>query len=177
MKRSVPSERCKENEEKFALVARETEQLIYDYDIATGRIDWDGAVEKVTGFAPEAFPSDIKDWEDMIHPDDRALTVKRLDASRKKGSRFQAEYRFRRRDGGYRRVRDVGIFVKGKGGQITRMLGTMTDVTEWQRAEEARDSVPDLVSGAQVQVPDLRECRAAPAGEEGAFAMAPRRLE
>jgi PAS domain S-box-containing protein len=145
MKRSVPAERLKENEEKLALLSRETGQLIYDYDIATGRIDWGGAVEEVTGFSPKAFPSGIGDWEDMIHPDDRAPTVKLLAAARRKGTRFQAEYRFRRRDGEYRRVRDVGVFVKGRGGRITRMLGTMTDVTEGQRAEEALENSLSLL--------------------------------
>jgi PAS domain S-box-containing protein len=145
MKRSVPAERIKENAEKFALVARETGQLIYDYDIASGRIEWTGAVKEVSGFAPGAFPTGIGDWEAMIHPDDRAPTVKSLAAARRKGARFLAEYRFRRRDGGYRRVRDVGVFVKGKGGRITRMLGTMTDVTEWHRAEEALESSLSLL--------------------------------
>ena len=127
----------KKNEDKFALVARETGQLIYDYDIASNRIEWGGAVKEVTGFAPEAFPAGIGDWEEMIHPDDRAETVRLLAAARRTGARFQAEYRFRRRDGGFRRIRDVGVFVKGAGGRITRMLGTMTDITKWQKAEEA----------------------------------------
>jgi PAS domain S-box-containing protein len=145
MKRSVTAERLKETEEKFALVARATGQLIYDYDIGSGRIEWGGAVEEVTGFTPEAFPSGVGDWEDMIHPDDRAPTVRILAAARRKGDRFQAEYRFRRRDGGYRRIRDVGIFVRGKGGRVTRMLGTMTDVTERHRGEEALESSLSLL--------------------------------
>ena len=127
----------KKNEDKFALVARETGQLIYDYDIASNRIEWGGAVKEVTGFAPEAFPAGIGDWEEMIHPDDRAETVRLFAAARRTGARFQAEYRFRRRDGGFRRIRDVGVFVRGAGGRITRMLGTMTDITKWQKAEEA----------------------------------------
>jgi PAS domain S-box-containing protein len=127
----------KKNEDKFALVARETGQLIYDYDIASDRIEWGGAVEEVTGFTPEAFPGGIGDWEEMIHPDDRTATVKLLASARRKGARFQAEYRFRRREGGYRRIQDVGVFVRGTDGRITRMLGTMTDVSKRQKAEEA----------------------------------------
>jgi PAS domain S-box-containing protein len=131
------AKRLRESGEKLALVARETGQLIYDYDIPTGRISWDGAVQEVTGYVPAAFPSGIHDWEDMLHPDDRERVVVLLDAARRKGVRFQAEYKLRRKDGGYRRIRDVGVFVKGKDGKAMRMLGTMTDVTEWQKAEEA----------------------------------------
>ncbi len=127
----------KKNGDKFALVARETGQLIYDYDLAANRIEWGGAIKEVTGFAPEAFPVGIEDWEEMIHPDDRAATVRLLAAARRTGARFQAEYRFRRREGGYRRIRDVGVFVRGTGGRITKMLGTMTDITKWHKAEEA----------------------------------------
>jgi PAS domain S-box-containing protein len=123
--------------DKFALVARETGQLIYDYDIISGRIEWGGAVKEVTGFSPEAFPAGIGDWEEMIHPDDRAATVRLLASARRTGARFQAEYRFRRRAGGFRRIRDVGVFVRGPGGRITRMLGTMTDISKRQKAEEA----------------------------------------
>ncbi len=127
----------KKTEDKFALVARETGQLIYDYDLVANRIEWGGAVKEVTGFTPEAFPVGIGDWEEMIHPDDRAVAVRLLASARRKGARFQAEYRFRRREGGYRRIRDVGVFVRGTGGRITRMLGTMTDITKWHKAEEA----------------------------------------
>jgi PAS domain S-box-containing protein len=145
VKRRDAAGKLKESEDKYALVARETGQLIYDYDIAAGRIDWGGAVREVSGFAPGTIPSGIKDWEKMIHPDDRAATVKNLAAARRKGVRFQAEYRFRTRDGGYRRVRDIGIFIKGKGGRITRMLGTLTDVTEGRRAEEALEKSLSLL--------------------------------
>ena len=137
MKKSDLTARLRESGEKLALVARETGQLIYDYDVASGRIVWDGAIEEVTGFAPAEFPSGIGDWEDMVHAEDRDRVVQLLDAARKHGTRFQAEYRLRRKDGGYRRVRDVGVFVKGKSGKSTRMLGTLTDVTAWQKAEEA----------------------------------------
>ena len=147
MKKSASSERRRGRGRKSGspAAAREAGKLIYDYDIATGRIAWEGAVKEVTGYAPEAFPSTIQAWEGMVHPDDRAAVFKLLADARRKGVRFQADYRLLRKDGEYRLVRDEGVFIKGRTGRVSRMLGTMTDVTEWQRTEDALASSLSLL--------------------------------
>jgi PAS domain-containing protein len=40
---------------KYKIISELAGHLIYDYDIKTGNIIWDGAIEKLTGFSSEEF--------------------------------------------------------------------------------------------------------------------------
>jgi len=126
------------SEERYRLVAEQTGQLVYEYDLSTGWISWAGAVERLTGFTLDEFAGvDIRGWEELIHPEDRALALMVLDQARTEGTHYQVEYRFRRKDGSYVLVEDHGVFLFDDGQVPARMLGAMNDVTERRRAEDA----------------------------------------
>ena len=124
------------SEERYRIVAEQTGQLVYDYDIPTGRIQWYGAFAGVIGYTASEFQRfTIREWEELIHPGDRERAVNELDRAIRDCSRYQIEYRFRHKDGTYVDVFDNGLFLKGESGQAARMLGTMTNITERKRAE------------------------------------------
>jgi len=109
---------------------------VYDYDIPTGRIQWSGAFGSVVGYTAAEFQRfTIREWEELIHPSDRALAMKELDRAIRDCSRYQIEYRFRHKDGTYVDVFDNGLFLMDENGHSARMLGTMTNITERKRAE------------------------------------------
>jgi signal transduction histidine kinase len=54
------------------------------------------------------------------------------------GELWSAEYRFRRGDGSYATVYDRAFVVRDPGGKPVRMIGSMIDVTERKREEEAQ---------------------------------------
>jgi|WetSurMetagenome_2_1015567.scaffolds.fasta_scaffold89425_2 PAS domain S-box-containing protein len=145
MNKPGAEDRLQELAEKFAIVATETGQILYDYDVRTGRIEWTGAIQEITGFGPDEFGADINAWERLVHPDDRARTIKRLSAAIKGSQRFIAEYRLRTKAGSYRHIRDAGVFLKEKSGRGTRMVGTMTDISESKEAEEALENSLSLL--------------------------------
>jgi PAS domain S-box-containing protein len=130
-------DQLKEMADKYALIASETGQILYDYDVPSGGIEWSGAVREITGFEPEEFGADISAWKRLIHPEDRPKTIKRLSAAIKGSRKFVAEYRMRTKDGSYRHIRDAGIFLKAKNGRGTRMVGTLTDISESKASAEA----------------------------------------
>ena len=56
----------RDSEERFRLIAEQTSQMIYDLDIATGCIQWAGAVPSVSGYSLEEFQQiDLKAWENI----------------------------------------------------------------------------------------------------------------
>ncbi|HVN72495.1 MAG TPA: PAS domain S-box protein, partial [Desulfomonilia bacterium] len=136
--RKVAEEALKESEERYRLMAELTGKLVYDYDVPTGRITWHGAIEKVTGYGPEEFNRvDVKAFNELIHPEDRARTIVVLEAAIRKCGPYYAEYRLLSKDGNYIFLEDRGVFLPGASGKAVRMLGSMGDITERKKAEEA----------------------------------------
>ncbi|MBI5543216.1 MAG: PAS domain-containing protein, partial [Deltaproteobacteria bacterium] len=129
----------KESEERYRVATVATGQLIYDYEIASGRIQWAGAIEPITGHRPEEFERfGLADWTEMIHPDDRERTTGSLVRSCAESRPFRVEYRLRRKDGSYTFVEDNGGFLYDQGGAPFRMLGAMKDVADRRHSEAER---------------------------------------
>lgn len=125
------------SEERYRIVAEQTGQLVYDYDVPTGKISWYGAITDVTGFTTQEFQRiAIQDWEEMIHPEDRTGALELLARAMREVSRYRVEYRFRHKDSTYVNIFDNGVFLEGPDGEAVRMLGTMTNITDRKRAEE-----------------------------------------
>jgi len=137
--RKRAEEKVRANEETYRIVIEQTGQMVYDYDIATGHIRWLGDIEGITGYTSDEFAKvDIAALEELIHPDDRKLTLEILDETMKKCSKFDVEYRLKSKDGTYLDMKDNGVFLKDEKGHAYRMLGTMKDITEQKRIEQAR---------------------------------------
>ncbi|MFH0869565.1 MAG: PAS domain S-box protein [archaeon] len=133
--RKKAEESLKSSEERYELVSKQTGQLIYDYDLASGKIIWSGAIESITGYSEKEFEKvDIRRWEEMIHSDDRKLAVDLLDKARVKGDKYFVQYRFRSKSGHYVFIHEEGVFLKDKSDKPYRMLGAMRDVSEQEMA-------------------------------------------
>ncbi len=94
--------KLKESEERYRIIAEQTGQLVYEYDIESGKIYWTGAIYDVTGYTFEEYKDkDITAWENSIHPDDREKTLSALDKAIKEKTAFNNVYRFRKKNGEY----------------------------------------------------------------------------
>ncbi|MBN8706004.1 MAG: PAS domain-containing protein [Bacteroidetes bacterium] len=140
--------------ERYRLLIEQTGQIIYDYDIFSGHIEWTGAIEPLTGFTVEDFRStDILGWEELIHPDDRDHAMTLLYECMKTESKYHVHYRFRKKDDEYFYVEDNGVFLRDSEGEIIRMIGTMKDVSSEKKMEEhlrqvqKMDSIGTLAGG------------------------------
>ena len=78
------------------------------------------------------------EWLSRIHPDDRervrAWVREHFDG---RTAVFSEEYRVRHKDGHWLWILDRGIARRDAAGQVIRMAGSETDITERKRAEQA----------------------------------------
>jgi PAS domain S-box-containing protein len=135
--RKQAEEKLRESEEHYRLVAKATNEAIWDSDLLADKQTWDGAFETMFGY-PLREETNAAWWEERIHPEDRERVLSIIDdVLRGEGETWSDEYRFRRADGTYAIVVDRGYVVRDAEGEPVRVIGSMMDVTERRRAEEA----------------------------------------
>jgi diguanylate cyclase (GGDEF)-like protein/PAS domain S-box-containing protein len=131
-------EALRHSEELFRLVTENTGQLVYDFDLESGRIQWSGAVKSVLGLCrASAEQFDIENWTESLHPDDRARCLRLLSDTARSGEPYRVEYRLHRLGDDYIHVEDRGAYLRDAQGLPTRLIGTLTDITQRKRQEEA----------------------------------------
>ena len=127
------------NEDRFQLVSRSTEDVVWEWDVTTDQIFWSEAFDKLTGSAGAHLDTNLDSWSRRIHPDDRGRAERTLreTAVSPYSQSWSEEYRFLREDGSERVILDRGFVVRDEAGRSIRMVGTMIDMTE-RRASEQR---------------------------------------
>ena len=125
------------SEERFRLAAESASDLIWEWDIVTGKLQWFGAIDALLGYAPGEFPRTIEAWEAVIHSDDHDRVMATLDRHLKNRAPYDEQYRVRRKDGPVGYWTDRGVALWDEQGKPYKMIGACTDITERKRVEEA----------------------------------------
>jgi PAS domain S-box-containing protein len=130
-------EGLRESEQRYRLVARATNEAIWDSDLLADRQTWDGAFEAMFGY-PLREVTNGAWWEERVHPEDRGRVLSAIEGVlRGAGETWTDEYRFRRADGTYATVVDRAYVVRDARGEPVRAIGSMMDATQHRRDEEA----------------------------------------
>ncbi len=127
------------SEERLRLASQATEDIVWDWEMASGRVHWSAAMGERFGW-PEARPfTDPSWWQERIHDDDRARTLASIRGviENPAHDRWEAEYRFRRGDGSFASVLDRGYLLRDATGRAVRMIGATLDLTARREAEAA----------------------------------------
>ncbi|RYF37336.1 MAG: PAS domain S-box protein, partial [Cytophagaceae bacterium] len=113
-----------------SLVARATNDAIWDWDLATGHVRWNESMAQVFRIAPEHVLPTADWWVDNIHPADRDRIVHDIhEVIDGADSTWTDEYRFRRGDGTYAVALDRGYVLRDASGKALRMIGSFVDIT------------------------------------------------
>lgn len=147
-----------ESHERFAVVARATSDVIWDWNLKTDQLWWSDGVQTLLGYRREDVPSDLDWWTRHIAPEDRERVNKSLqEAVEKHQHIWVEEYRFRRADGTFAWIYDRGFVLCDRGGRPVRMIGGMTDISERHRAEERLRGSEKQLRALTARLESLRE--------------------
>ena len=128
----------REAEQRYRLAAKATNDAIWDWDLASNRVEWNEAVQVLFGYSENEIEPTGDWWMGNIHPNDRERVDTDIHAIIDgAGDHWASEYRFRRGDGSFADVFDRGHVFRGEDGSAVRMIGAMLDLTERKRAEKA----------------------------------------
>lgn len=119
------------SEERFRLLSRVTNDVIYDWDLVAGTLWWNHGYEALTGYTYDAPQCGLDSWAALLHPDDAETVIASLEAALVDDSeQWSSTYRIRDRDGRVLEVFDRGFIVRDAEGNAIRMIGGVTDETE-----------------------------------------------
>lgn len=134
-------DKLRQAEERHLVVSRAATDLVYEWDIKTGILQWNDALSTYFQHRAEDVSSNVEFFK-KLHPDERVSLSARIDGVIDGGgSQFSAEHRLRRADGSYGDVHTSIHVIRDASGGPVRVIGTMHDITERKRADAAlRDS-------------------------------------
>jgi PAS domain S-box-containing protein len=141
--RKKAEEAVRASEERLRLATRSGRVGVWEYDIATDRLDWDDLMYELHGVDPVGAEDGFQRWRKCVHPDDvQAAEAEFRQALEVDGKPFDTEFRIiRAQDGGIRFIRGLAGVFRDEEGAAIRALGINWDITESKRIEEAlRDS-------------------------------------
>ncbi len=141
--------------ERFELIARATNDAVWDWDLRTHALGWNDGFQRQFGYRPEDVEPGIESWAGRLHPDDQARVETDLHhVIDHDGTAWTDEYRFRCRDGSYADVLDRGYVIRDAAGVAVRMIGAMQNITDRKLAQ---DQVRRSEARYRELVDDVRE--------------------
>ncbi len=114
----------------------------FSRDMQTGQVRISAGLCEIFGLPPGTETMDRETWFAMLHPDDRARVIARLEAAVAAGEELVSDdFRIVRPDGALRFIEGRVRFERDESGRLVRAMGVHVDLTERRAAELAlRDS-------------------------------------
>jgi len=105
---------------------------------ATGETGyWSEECRRLMGYEPHDAPPSFDTYLQRVHPDDQARVRKIVETAGREKEDYQVDYRLIHPGGEIRDIHTIGHPVFSPSGDLVEYVGTVIDVTERKRAEEA----------------------------------------
>jgi len=136
--------------ERRALALTGAGDMIWDWDVSADKVFTSPETEHMLGLKRGALEGPAAQWLDVLHPLDRDRFRASLDSAvEQRRGRLTQDFRLRAADGHYLWFMLKARPVVGSDGEVVRLVGTLTDVTDFKNAEERLlfDAVHDNLTG------------------------------
>ncbi len=140
----------REQAQRLDLTIRSAGLGSWDWDIATGRVEFNDIIQTMLGYEPGEWEPNVRSWSAIVHPDDLA-EVKRVLTEHLEGraEEYRCEHRLRRKDGTWAWVLDTGrVIDRDEQGRALRMLGVHVDIDARMRASETLAAAREAAEAA-----------------------------
>ncbi len=123
------------SEERFRIAASCATDLIYEWDIFNGRLEWFGNIDEQLGYLPGEFPRTLAAWEKIVHPDDLERVMAAVEQHLQAGKPYSEEYRVQRKDGIYIYWAERGTALRDEKGNSYKWIGAVSNITDRKLSE------------------------------------------
>ena len=142
----------KASEERFRIAAKNSGDVIYEWDFRSGRTQIFGGHRRRFGIAPHEHPTTSDGYNELIHPDDFDRVQAAVQRHLTSGVPFSEEYRLKLPNGEIRYLTDDGSAVKDSEGKPYKWIGVLRDVTDQKIAEQKVSQLAAIVECADAAI-------------------------
>ncbi len=126
-----------QSEERWQLALRGNNDGIWDWNVKTNEVFFSARWKEMLGYEDQEISNHLDEWAKRVHPDDLCWVKEVIqDHFAKKTPFYISEHRVLCKDGTYKWILDRGQALWDEKGNVIRMTGSHTDITERKKAEE-----------------------------------------
>jgi PAS domain S-box-containing protein len=126
--------------ERLRLALRSSHFGVWEFDIVTGRRNWDERMQEIFGVPPGEFDGMSAVFQRSLHPEDRADVEESLRrVASGEMTDYEKQFRIIRPDGAVRHLESHGYLQRDSEGRPLRLVGLTRDITSDKQLEQALD--------------------------------------
>jgi len=139
-----------ESRERLQLALDGADEALWDWNVQERRTYYSDRWSRMLGYSPEEIGESVEVFDRLVHPEDLAASVRKLEAHmRGETGTYQAEFRMRTRDGAWRWIQARGkVVARDAAGAPVRVAGTHLDVTSQKECAAALAQARDAALAA-----------------------------
>jgi two-component system sensor histidine kinase/response regulator len=134
------------SEGRLNLALQATGLGMWDWNLVTNEVYFSPIWFSMLGYGPDELPQAYETWNNLLHPDDQAENVNRVnEAIRNRDASFEIEFRLKHKSGSYVWIRSMGRAVEfDSEGNTTRLAGIHENIDERKRTEQVQQVLFDI---------------------------------
>ncbi|NQX99404.1 MAG: PAS domain S-box protein, partial [Flavobacteriales bacterium] len=137
----------REESEWYKLAVSTANIGVWDWEISSDTVYYSKIWKAQVGYQEDELANTLKTWEELLHPDDAKGIKRRVSKYLENPEgKYVNEFRFRHKNGSYIWILAKAEVCKDADGNVTRMIGSHTDITRKKEAELQLKSISDQSS-------------------------------
>lgn len=121
--------------ERFELFVDVTGDGIWDWNLNENKFYFSSRWKSMLGFSDSEFDGSFIEWQELVHPDDLGKLLLMWAKCTKGETSYTIEYRIKNKNGNYIWVASRTIALIDEDGDVYRLAGSHTDITEKKQTE------------------------------------------
>lgn len=145
------------SEERYQVAVRGSSDGIWDWNVLTNDMYYSPRFKELLGYEDHEIANVFSSLSSHLHIEDEHRFTEAIEAHLNRKGPYDVEYRLRTKGGHYRWFRARGQAVWSEKGIPVRMAGSITDITENKRAEEALANAAAELAGRNTELQQARD--------------------